>query len=562
MAEEGDVRVNRGEGKKKHENLGNLLIEDTVKNVQDLEARMKNSALELFEVCKWKVSPLMVACLRGYKDVVRYLLENGADPNEKCTEELNTPLHYACLQSKYMQESFSYSLVEFVVDCNKDLISNKEDIVKLLFEHGALLERNALGFMPIHCAALFAMENIVDYFLLKDEPITGADKLKALELLGVSQSLMLVENTKPYLNFVSALLIRHDIGGDFPFPTELGQHLNSNECTTFDELHKLKHDRSARFIHGLLVGERILPEKLKKKCLWPSMLGPYYELERFLCACHYGIKLEMSSRLAVGTVLQGIHEFFTISDPCESRESVFLQIASCLEKYKEILMIVESKHIAARSSVLSSAFSYILSELIWMCSFNRLSYNMLFMTTIDVIKVYSEQTSAYESTDSVAQSLFSNVVDTCEDSSSQEIRNVIVRLNHVLPLVLKCEHTMCTNEQRSHNMLQMVVGLLCFEQDLDVICALTRKLVRYGCPIETKTFNREETAKDIALRMAVNFKTYHPELEEILALVSKPSEVLSLQELAARCVLRSKVPYSLGTVPSTVFDFLNGEDFL
>ena len=38
----------------------------------------------------------MVACLLGYKDIVKFLLEKGANANEKCTEEMNTPLHYAC----------------------------------------------------------------------------------------------------------------------------------------------------------------------------------------------------------------------------------------------------------------------------------------------------------------------------------------------------------------------------------------------------------------------------------------------------------------------------------
>ena len=563
MADEEHDKESRCQGGKKQENLGDLLIEDTVKNVQELKDRMNNSVVDLFGVCTWNISPLMVACLLGYKDVVRYLLENGANPNEKCTEEVNTPLHYACLQCLYIQESFSSA--EWLIQCKKDEISSKEDIVKLLFEHGAVLEKNTLGFLPIHCAALFAMESIVDYFLGKDHPITDVDKLKAMEVLGVSQSLMLVDNAKPYCSFVSALLIKHDIGAEFPFPTELGQYLNSHECTTFDELHKLKHDRSAMFIHGLLVGERVLPEKLKQKCLWPSMLCPYYDVEKFFGACQYGIKLEMSSRLGVGTVLEGIQEFLTTSEPDDTDETLLMQIASCLEKNKEILMIVESEHIAARSRVFSNSLGYILSELIYRCNFSTLSYDLLFMTTVDVIKVYSEQTSAYESTESVAQSFFDYVVqlyDNASTESSDVMRNVIVRFNHVLPLVLKYEHTMCTKDRRSHNMLQMAVGLLRYEQDLDVICALTRKLVRYGCPIEAKTFYREETAKDIALRIAANFRNYHPELKEILAVVSKPSEVLSLQELAARCVLRSKVPYSLGTVPSTVYDFLNGEDFM
>ena len=68
----------------------------------------------------------------------------------------------------------------------KDTVTKKEEIIKLLFDHGAVLERNSLGFLPIHCAALFAMEKIVDYFITR-EPVTDADRLLAMEVLGVSQ---------------------------------------------------------------------------------------------------------------------------------------------------------------------------------------------------------------------------------------------------------------------------------------------------------------------------------------------------------------------------------------
>ena len=52
-------------------------------------------------MCKWSISPLMVACLLIYKDIVKFLLEKGANANEKCTEEMNTPLHYACMLREY-----------------------------------------------------------------------------------------------------------------------------------------------------------------------------------------------------------------------------------------------------------------------------------------------------------------------------------------------------------------------------------------------------------------------------------------------------------------------------
>ena len=106
MAEEGDEK-NRRKGERMKKNLGDLMIGHTVRNVQDLEANMTNCTLELFDTCKWSIPPLMVACVLGYKDIVKFLLEKGANPNEKCTEERNTPLHYTCMLREYIEESDS-----------------------------------------------------------------------------------------------------------------------------------------------------------------------------------------------------------------------------------------------------------------------------------------------------------------------------------------------------------------------------------------------------------------------------------------------------------------------
>ena len=71
----------------------------------------------------------------------------------------------------------------------------------------------------------------------------------------------------------------------------------------------------------------------------------------------------------------------------------------------------------------------------------------------------------------------------------------------------------------------------------------------------------EQTPKDVAIDTAIDFRRKHAEMEAILALLSKPTEPLSLQELAARTVLQKKIPYSLETVPFTVYNFLRGDDY-
>ena len=223
--------------------------------------------------------------------------------------------------------------------------------------------------------------------------------------------------------------------------------------------------------------------------------------------------------------------------------------------------------------------SLFIAELVWWCIYCRKDFEILFPATVGVEsrfilrlrrrrrgkkKKKKKQTSAYENTYSVARKFLEIAIDQYDPInhlSRREMRNVIVTWNHILPVLLKYEHNAHTKDASSETMLHMAMEVLEREEDFDVISAITHTLVRHGCPIEAKN-SAGKTAKDIALTAAQDFEIDHPEFDEILALLSEPSEVLSLQELSARCVLRSRIPYSLGTVPVTVYDFLNGEDFM
>ena len=320
------------------------------------------------------------------------------------------------------------------------------------------------------------------------------------------------------------------------------------------------------YIYSMLVGERVLPEKLKQKYLWPKMFCPdSYEMEKFVGACQYGLTLEMNSRLVVGTVLNGIRDLLLDVDYCDIQGTMLIEVMACLEKYNEILKIVESEHIADRSFQFSLAFGIILRELVMRFLHNRQTFDALYKVTVEVMSVYYEQTSAFETTYSVAMKCLDNVRDLYDPTflNDRDMRIVLTLWNHVLPFLLKHEQKVHLNASSSETMLHMTMDLLELGEDFDVICAITRKLVRHGCPIDAKAYGGK-TAKDMALSVstAQDFEVEHPEFDEILALLSKPSEVLSLQELSARCVLRSRIPYSLGTVPVTVYDFLNGEDFM
>lgn len=55
-----------------------------------------------------QVSPLHIACFEGDADVIRYLIDNGADPNQTESEHHLTPIHVLC-DSEYAGQSLRVS---------------------------------------------------------------------------------------------------------------------------------------------------------------------------------------------------------------------------------------------------------------------------------------------------------------------------------------------------------------------------------------------------------------------------------------------------------------------
>lgn len=104
----------------------NPLFDASLKgNIEVVKSLIENGADTNLEDHN-KLTPLHVACFRGHKEIVEKLIENQADVNVKITEE--SPLHLASLK-------------------------NHHEIVKLLLEKGADIEaKDKNGKTPLHYA--------------------------------------------------------------------------------------------------------------------------------------------------------------------------------------------------------------------------------------------------------------------------------------------------------------------------------------------------------------------------------------------------------------------------
>jgi Fem-1 family protein b len=101
----------------------------------------------------------MIAAFKGHLDVVKCLLEKGADPNQKA--------HCGATALHFSSECGHVAIVE-------ELLNN-----------GAEVTRNDQGMSPLLCAAERTKADVVEFLLSRPE-FSKEERIEALELLGAS----------------------------------------------------------------------------------------------------------------------------------------------------------------------------------------------------------------------------------------------------------------------------------------------------------------------------------------------------------------------------------------
>ena len=180
---------------------------------------------------------LSLASSMGHLNVTAYLIEAGADPNNK-GDGGKTALHLA------------------VYDYENDL-----SLAKLLVENGAHMKKNDYGVTPLNTAAALGHIELVDY--LKDIcGCTRQEKIEVLELLGASfTNRDNYDIAKCYNYFHAAMLERYkdpdDIIEKVPLP-KVPAYDNKQECKTLAELKEIESAPLALHMESLAARERIL----------------------------------------------------------------------------------------------------------------------------------------------------------------------------------------------------------------------------------------------------------------------------------------------------------------
>ena len=518
-------------------------------------------------------SPLMTACQKGYKDIAKALIENGANVNSKCKKYERTAVHYACM-TKDDDYEFDYcnydrNLYEVVQRERKKEVKNKSSCIKLLIEHGAVYQTDVLGMTPICYAGLSRMDKelLPSFAQGSRDPLFGyEERIRGSQFRGVSYAIYdQIDIGCAYNSFLEAKQLEQQHG--YPPMYSPGDGLSlcfgREECRTVAELEKLKGNKDAVLTEGYLVGGRIIPKEMAPECLWKHLLeyaiNKLSEGEDFaLCdnILHFLMVLDLprhtflDSESVLGALCWAVYkaghrpEMVGIVDHVLQFVSdvVYFDaefMKECGQYYIHTLCkIAMNASVCQGEDLLKSTFPQI----------EELIKQIYLKMEIDTPQQKYQARASYE----FCRVLFHRTgfhIDTNQLPSKQCVKKV----KRVMSRLLHLDNAAYTTSEG-----ETILHLLAARGDLldkwyDVIVFITEMVIRRGCPIEAR--NQEGlTAKD-QLNDTLYVEVSDPKLRTMLALLSEQSSVLRLKELAARSVLKWKIPYA-GIVPVTLQKFL------
>lgn len=214
-----------------------------------------------------KSTPLRAACFRGRLDIVVFLREHGADM-AKANKYNNTCL---MISSYKGHESVVRYLLEQGADANARALCGATalhfaaeighiGIVECLLLHGARLEENEHGMTPLLCAAERCQAAMVDFFIQRPE-VSKTEAVEAQELLGASFA-----NDKDNYDIGTAYCyLQRAMAARWQPPvvektglSRLQPYDNWRECRTVKELAAIAENPNAIHMEGLCIRERIL----------------------------------------------------------------------------------------------------------------------------------------------------------------------------------------------------------------------------------------------------------------------------------------------------------------
>ncbi|XP_065219810.1 protein fem-1 homolog B-like isoform X2 [Planococcus citri] len=268
----------------------------------DIVQYLVDHGADLHKLNKFNNSCLMIAAYKGHLEIVKYLLEKGANPDQKALCGA-TAMHFAA-------------------ECGN------LEIVKELLKHGAKMTRNEHGLTPLLAGAERTRLGIVE-FLIKQDEVSLADKIDALELLGASfandkdsYSLELA-----YVFLKRAMEYRYlDSNNVLQKPKfePVAAYNNRQECQNMEELEIIKNNADELHMESLTIRERILgkhnPDVLHSVVFRGAVFADHSKFDRCIMLWLHALYLSQLNKISITKDLLRFSQVF--SQMVSNRETI------------------------------------------------------------------------------------------------------------------------------------------------------------------------------------------------------------------------------------------------
>ena len=539
-------------------------------NKELVEFLLKEGANPNLMASNEQKSPLMVACQKGYKDIAEVLIEHGANVNSKCEYYERTALHYACMMThdSYEFDFYDYDLGLYEVmqrERNKEVLK-KSSCIKLLIEHGAVYQTDALGLTPICYAGMSRMDKelLPSFAQGSRDPLFGyEERIRGLEFRGMSYAIYdQIDIGCAYSSFLEAKQLEQQHG--YPPMYSAGDGLSlcfgREECRTVAELKKLKGNKDALLTEGYLVGGRIIPKEIAPEHLWKQLLEyptnklakgkDFAQCQRILCflaQLHLAPETLLDSASVLESLCWAVHKVGHKPEMIGIVDCVLQSVSDAVDKLdvkkygpsyiQTLCKIAMNASVCRGEDLLHATFPQI----------EGLIMQIYLKMKINTRQRRYRVCASYEFFDALFEGIHIHI------SAKRPSKKCVKKLKRVMARLLHLDNAAYTTSEGETILHLLAAQKALLEDWYDVIVSMTEMVIRRGCPVEAQ--NHEGLTAKEKLNTNIYGEVSDAKLSTMLALLSEQSSVLRLEELAARSVLKWKIPYT-NVVPITLQKFL------
>ncbi|XP_072170206.1 protein fem-1 homolog A-like [Diadema setosum] len=494
---------------------------------------------------------LIIACEKGQEDIVRFLLESGANPNVSSPKSGDTPLHVTCRKH---------------ADWRQDIAEEtRNKIAQTLLQHGATFRENRAGLTPVLVAALSRFASVVEFLMSQcsGSGMKELDEVTSLELLGFSLYMDKWHN-HAYDTLCKVISKRCHVP-EIAADPELEAIFKCTEKHSLADIQAIKDDKHAMHVQWFLIGDRVVPEGTKGEYLFRPMADFASE-----CMQHdkpsvgynlfkYVLLRESKSNAAVlGTVLEEISPLFGASlDRIDL--DILAQGCHVVNGYQNVIQHVSQSCLIEQGPHLLQTFGELLFDFAFYFSELELLDSMI-KTAEKVITTIRTAFSPSDLDKHRAGSLTFHVMDKLSGAYVDNVycgmtRQSLNRVKRVLCKLLWYDDVTYVDD-KNNTMLHLLAYSTSLARDSSFIVDLARILTRHGCPVD-KINDEDDTPMSI-LTEDECFCSDDEDSKELANMLGPTSSVATLEEMASRAVLQNKIPYH-EVLPEKICEMINGE---